>query len=197
MTDQSVDASKRWFLTKTASIMGAVGTVVAAAPFVASMQPSVRAQAAGAPVDVDISKLEPGQKITVMWRGKPVWVLKRSPEALKSLAQLEDKLRDPDSEESDQPAGTKNETRSLKPEILVTLAVCTHLGCVPIYRQELAPADLGPDWLGGFFCPCHGSKFDLAGRVYKGVPAPKNLEIPPHHYLTDTRLLIGANEGNA
>lgn len=197
MTDQSVDTSKRWFLTKTASIMGAVGTALAAAPFVASMQPSAKAQAAGAPVEVDISKLELGQKITVMWRGKPVWVLRRSPDALKSLTQVEDKLRDPNSDESEQPAGAKNEARSLKPDVLVALAVCTHLGCAPTYRPELAPADLGPDWMGGFFCPCHGSRFDLAGRVYKGVPAPKNLDIPPHHYLSDTRLLIGANEGDA
>jgi len=197
MTDQSVDASKRWFLTKTASIMGAVGTALAAAPFVSSMQPSAKAQAAGAPVEVDIGKLEVGQKITVMWRGKPVWVLRRGPEELKALGQIEDKLRDPASDESDQPPPTKNQSRALKPEFLVALAVCTHLGCAPTYRPELAPADLGPDWVGGFFCPCHGSKFDLAGRVYKGVPAPKNLEIPPHHYLSDTRLVIGVNEGEA
>jgi ubiquinol-cytochrome c reductase iron-sulfur subunit len=193
MTDELVDTGKRWFLTKTASIMGAVGTVVAATPFLASMQPSAKAQAAGAPIEVDISKIEIGQKITVMWRSKPVWILRRSPDALKSLATVAPNLRDPDSDESDQPAGAKNQGRALRDEYFVALAICTHLGCAPTYRPEIGPADLGSDWLGGFFCPCHGSKFDLAGRVYKGVPAPKNLEIPPHYYLGDTKLLIGEN----
>jgi len=192
-SDNSVDTSKRWFLTKAASAVGAAGVVIATVPFISSMQPSEKAQAAGAPVEVDISKLEPGQMIRVMWRGKPVWIVQRTQESLNSLAKLTDKLRDPKSEESEQPAAAKNDARSLKPEILVALGVCTHLGCSPTYRPEVAPADLGPEWLGGFFCPCHGSFFDLAGRVYKGVPAPKNLVIPPHRYLADTRLLIGEN----
>ena len=192
-SDNSVDTSKRWFLTKAASAVGAAGVVIATVPFISSMQPSEKAQAAGAPVEVDISKLEQGQMIRVMWRGKPVWIVQRTPESLNSLAKLTDKLRDPKSEESEQPAEAKNDARSLKPEILVALGVCTHLGCSPTYRPEVAPADLGPEWLGGFFCPCHGSFFDLAGRVYKGVPAPKNLVIPPHRYLADTRLLIGEN----
>lgn len=192
MTDQ-VDASKRWFLTKAASAAGAVGVAFAASPFISSMQPSARAQAAGAPVEIDIDKLEPGQLIRVLWRGKPVWVLHRTPEALESLPKLKAKLRDPDSKESDQPDSARNEGRAIKPEIFVALGVCTHLGCAPTYRPEVAPADLGPEWLGGFFCPCHGSLFDLAGRVYKGVPAPKNLEIPPYHFLSDNRLLVGVN----
>lgn len=193
MTDQLVDTSKRWFLTKTASVMGAIGAVVVAEPFIASMQPSAKAQAAGAPVEIDISKLEVGQKVTILWRSKPVWILRRSPESLKALPSLTPSLRDPDSDESDQPQGAKNGARALKDEYFVALAICTHLGCAPTYRPEIGPSDLGSDWLGGFFCPCHGSKFDLAGRVYKGVPAPKNLEIPPHHYLDDKKILIGEN----
>ena len=193
MNDYGVDTSKRWFLTKAATMVGAAGAIFAATPFISSMQPSEKAQAAGAPVEVDISKLEPGQLIRVRWRGKPVWVVQRTQESLSSLQKLEPKLRDPKSEESEQPESSKNEYRSSKPEILVALGVCTHLGCSPTYRPEVAPADLGPEWLGGFFCPCHGSSFDLAGRVYKGVPAPRNLDIPPHQYLSDTRLLIGEN----
>ncbi|MDD5035862.1 MAG: ubiquinol-cytochrome c reductase iron-sulfur subunit [Methylococcaceae bacterium] len=193
MNDNCVDASKRWFLTKAATMAGAAGAIFAATPFISSMQPSVKAQAAGAPVEVDISKLEPGQLIRVMWRGKPVWILKRTPEALKTLSQLDSKLRDPQSKESQQPQSASNEYRAIKPEIFVALGVCTHLGCAPTYRPEVAPADLGPEWLGGFFCPCHGSRFDLAGRVYKGVPAPTNLDIPPYHYLSETQLLIGEN----
>ena len=193
MNDYGVDTSKRWFLTKAATMVGAAGAIFAATPFISSMQPSEKAQAAGAPVEVDISKLEPGQLIRVRWRGKPVWVVQRTQESLSSLQKLEPKLRDPKSVESEQPETSKNEYRSSKPEILVALGVCTHLGCSPTYRPEVAPADLGPEWLGGFFCPCHGSSFDLAGRVYKGVPAPRNLDIPPHQYLSDTRLLIGEN----
>jgi len=190
---EQVDTSKRWFLTKTATVAGAVGAAFVAIPFISSMQPSAKAQAAGAPVEVDISRLEPGQVIRVMWRSKPVWVLYRTPEALQSLTKLDASLRDPASKESDQPPASSNEYRSIKPEIFVALSVCTHLGCVPTFRPDVAPADLGPEWLGGFFCPCHGSRFDLAGRVYKGVPAPKNLDIPPYHYLSDSRLLIGEN----
>lgn len=193
MSDNGVDTSKRWFLTKAATAVGAAGAVLAAAPFISSMLPSEKAQAAGAPVEVDISKLEPGQLIRVKWRGKPVWIVQRTPESLQNLPKLEDKLRDPNSNESEQPETAKNEVRAIKPEIFVALGVCTHLGCAPTYRPEVAPSDLGPEWLGGFFCPCHGSSFDLAGRVYKGVPAPKNLDIPPHHYLSDTRLIIGEN----
>lgn len=194
MTDD-IDNRKRRFLTQSAAVVGAIGAGFAMTPFLASMQPSAKARASGAPVEVDISRLEPGQLIRVMWRGKPVWVLKRTPEALATLAEVRDKLLDPDSEESDQPEYATNEARALKPEIFVAVGVCTHLGCSPTYRPDQHPADLGPDWLGGFFCPCHGSLFDIAGRVYKGVPAPKNLEIPPYRYLTESLLFIGgANE---
>jgi ubiquinol-cytochrome c reductase iron-sulfur subunit len=194
MTDD-IDNQKRRFLTQSAAVVGAIGAGFAVTPFIASMQPSAKAQASGAPVEVDISKLEPGQLIRVMWRGKPVWVLKRTPEALATLAEVKDKLADPDSEESDQPEYAANEARSRKPDIFVAVGVCTHLGCSPTYRPDQRPADLGPDWLGGFFCPCHGSLFDLAGRVYKGVPAPKNLEIPPYRFLTESLLFVGgANE---
>ena len=147
--------------------------------------------AAGAPVKVDLSKMESGQLLRVAWRGKPVWILNRTPEVLKTIRSLKDQLSDPDSNESIQPARAKNDLRSIKPEIFVGLGLCTHLGCSPTFRPEIAPHDLGPDWKGGFFCPCHGSKFDLAGRVYSGVPAPTNLEVPPHYYLTDTHLVIG------
>jgi len=194
MTDD-IDNRKRRFLTQSAAVVGAIGAGFAMTPFLASMQPSAKARASGAPVEVDISKMEPGQLIRVMWRGKPVWVLRRTPEALATLAEVRDKLLDPDSEESDQPEYAHNEARSLKPEIFVAVGVCTHLGCSPTYRPDQRPADLGPDWLGGFFCPCHGSLFDIAGRVYKGVPAPKNLEIPPYRFLTESLLFIGgANE---
>ena len=147
--------------------------------------------AASAPVEVDLSKMEPGQLLRVAWRGKPVWILNRTPAVLETIKSLKDQLSDPDSIESIQPANAKNELRSIKPEIFVALGLCTHLGCSPTFRPELAPHDLGADWKGGFFCPCHGSKFDLAGRVYSGVPAPTNLEIPPHQYKTETLLVIG------
>ncbi len=193
----NVDTGRRWFLTKAAAVAGAVGAGAAVTPFIASMQPSAKAQAAGAPVEVDIAQIEPGQLIRVMWRGKPVWILQRAPETLATLKTLDDKLRDPNSKESEQPALAANEWRAIKPEVFVAVGICTHLGCSPTYRPDVAPADLGPDWKGGFFCPCHGSRFDLAGRVYKGVPAPTNLEVPPHYYLSDTRLLIGENGGNS
>ncbi len=158
-----------------------------------SMMPSERAKAAGAPVEVDLSKLEPGMLLLVEWRGKVVWILDRTPEMLATLKKLDSQLADPNSDKPQQPQYAQNETRSIKPAILVVEGVCTHLGCSPIFRKDIAPADLGPDWLGGFFCPCHGSKFDLAGRVYKSVPAPTNLVVPPHMYLSDSLLLIGSD----
>lgn len=197
MTNEGVDTDKRRFLTQAATVVGAVGAGFLAVPFISSMRPSAKAEALGAPVEVDTSKLEPGQRIIVLWRGKPVWVVSRSPETLADLPTLDDQLLDPLSENSEQPESTRNEVRSIRPEILVAVGVCTHLGCSPVYRPEVAPADLGPDWKGGFFCPCHGSRFDLAGRVYKGVPAPTNLEIPPHHYVSETRIIVGLNEENA
>jgi ubiquinol-cytochrome c reductase iron-sulfur subunit len=198
MTDGGVNSRRRRLLTTAATVVGGVGVVAAAWPFVASMKPRARAQAAGAPVDVDISKVEPGQLLRVAWRGKPVWIVRRTPAMLASLQEVRGKLRDPDSNNSAQtPDFAKNRYRAIKPEYLVLVGICTHLGCSPTFRPDVAPADLGPDWEGGFFCPCHGSRFDLSGRVYKNVPAPSNLKVPPYRYLSDTRLLIGETEGTA
>jgi len=195
MTSEGVDIDKRRFLTQAAVVIGAIGTGAVTLPFISSMKPSAKAEALGAPVEVDISKIEPGQLIRVLWRGNPVWILHRTPNNLAILPTLDNQLRDPRSKESDQPKAMANEFRSIKPEIFVAIGVCTHLGCSPVYRPEIAPADLGQDWKGGFFCPCHGSRFDLAGRVYKAVPAPTNLEIPPYHYISDTRIVIGMSGG--
>ena len=197
MSTDTVDLGKRRFLTAATSAVSTVGAAFVAVPFVKSMNPSARAQAAGAPVEADISKMEPGQMLTVEWRGKPVWIVRRTEEALNNLKTLEGQLRDPASDESEQPAYCKNASRAIKDEYLVTVGICTHLGCSPTYRPEMAPADLGPDWLGGFFCPCHGSRFDLAGRVYQGVPAPLNLAVPPHSYISDSRILVGVDQGAA
>lgn len=184
--------SRRRFLAVATSITAAVGGVAAAYPFLASWQPSARARALGAPVEVDLSKLEVGSMMRVIWRGKPISILRRSPEMLELLANSQADLRDPDSEVVDQqPDYARNAYRSVKPEYLILVSNCTHLGCVPVNRFEVAPADLGPDWVGGFFCPCHGSKFDLAGRVYAGVPAPTNLVVPPHRFVGESALLIG------
>jgi ubiquinol-cytochrome c reductase iron-sulfur subunit len=189
--DDSVNSNKRRFLLGATTAMGAVGAVAATVPFVISLWPSERAKAAGAPVEVDISKLEPGQKINVEWRGKVVWVIHRTKEMLANIPKLDSRVADPKSEVDHQPKYAKNEDRSIKPEIFVAVGICTHLGCSPTFRPEIAPADLGGDWLGGFFCPCHQSKFDLAGRVFKGVPAPTNLVIPPYQFMSDTRIRIG------
>jgi ubiquinol-cytochrome c reductase iron-sulfur subunit len=162
------------------------------------MQPSERAKAAGAPVEADMSKLELGQMMTVEWRGKPVWIVRRTEQNLKDLTSIEARLLDPNSDNiAQQPAWAKNPARAQKDEYLVLVGICTHLGCSPTYRPDIAPADLGADWKGGFFCPCHGSKFDLAGRVYAGVPAPKNMVVPPYKFLTDTTILVGDDEGVA
>ncbi|MEI8208311.1 MAG: ubiquinol-cytochrome c reductase iron-sulfur subunit [Methylococcales bacterium] len=199
MNNKGVDKSKRQFLTSALTVVGAVGSGYLAVPFLAQMQPSVKAMAAGAPVEVDISKMETGQLIRVAWRGKPVWVLNRTPEVLETLKTLDAELRDPLSNDSEQPGSSKNQVRSQKPDIFVAVGLCTHLGCSPTFRPEVAPVDLGEKWKGGFFCPCHGSWFDLAGRVYRGVPAPTNLEIPPYRYASETRIIIGeaAEEKNA
>ena len=196
-TDEDVNRTKRRFLLGATSALGTVGVIAAAVPFAMSMWPSERAKAAGVPVEVDISKLEPGQKINVEWRGKVVWVIHRTPEMLAVLPKLDSRVADPKSEVDHQPPYAKNEDRSIKPEIFVAVGICTHLGCSPTFRPEVAPPDLGSDWLGGFFCPCHQSKFDLAGRVYKGVPAPTNLIIPPYKFLSDTRILVGADDKSA
>jgi len=178
--------------------IGAVGAVGVAVPFVKSMQPSARAKAAGAPVEVDISKIEPGMKITIEWRGKPVWILRRTPEMLASLEKVEPKLSDPQSSKSDQPGYVDPRNRASNPEYLVVLGVCTHLGCSPKDRLQAGTVSgLGADWQGGFFCPCHGSSFDLAGRVFKNVPAPTNLPVPPYSYLSDSRIIVGVDEKGA
>jgi ubiquinol-cytochrome c reductase iron-sulfur subunit len=196
---EGVDRDKRRFLTMLTSVVGTVGVGFVATPFVLSMTPSARAKAAGAPVDVDISKLEPGQMLTIEWRGKPVWIVRRTKDMLDKLGGHKDLLADPDSKVADQqPPYAANPTRSIKPEILVLVGICTHLGCSPDKRLAAGPASgLGDDWPGGFFCPCHGSKFDLAGRVYKNVPAPTNLPVPPHMFLSDTKILIGEDKKGA
>lgn len=197
MSTDVVDEKKRRFLVASTSIVGAVGAGFVAVPFLSSWNPSERAKNSGAPVEVDISALEEGRLLIVEWQSKPVWIIKRSAKSLSDLETLNDILRDPNSENTDQQSDyAQNIHRSRKTEILVLVGICTHLGCSPKYRPDLAPVDLGADWLGGFFCPCHSSKFDMAGRVYQGVPAPSNLKVPPHHYLSENVILIG-NDGES
>jgi ubiquinol-cytochrome c reductase iron-sulfur subunit len=197
MSAQGVDNNRRRVLLAATSVVGAVGAGFVAVPFIASMNPSAKARAAGAPVEADISRLEPGAMLRVKWRGKPVWVVHRTEKMLSLLPELEPKLADPDSTASEQPPYTQNKFRSIKPQYFVAIGICTHLGCAPTYRPEVAPEDLGADWKGGFFCPCHGSLFDLAGRVYAGAPAPTNLVIPTHTYVSDTTILVGEDGGEA
>jgi ubiquinol-cytochrome c reductase iron-sulfur subunit len=196
-TADDVNPNRRRFLTAASIVVGGVGAGYVAVPFLASWSPSERAQAAGAPVEVDISKLESGAMMTVEWRGKPVWVVNRTQRMLDDLPGLSDELRDPKSEIPQQPEYVESPYRSIKPEFLVMVGICTHLGCSPTFRPEVAPADLGPDWKGGFFCPCHGSRFDLAGRVFKGVPAPTNMVIPPYRFLSDSQVLVGVDAEEA
>lgn len=194
MSADEINYGRRRLLQIATTVVGGVGAAYVATPFILSMDPSAKAKAAGAPVDVDISKLRPGQLMTVEWRGKPVWILRRTDAMIGAMKSLESDLRDPASEElSQQPRYAKNPHRSINPEYMVMIGICTHLGCAPTYRPELAPADLGPGWKGGFFCPCHGSRYDLAGRVYAGVPAPSNLVVPPYHFVTATRILVGVD----
>jgi len=195
MSSTDANIGRRRFLTGAVTVVGGIGTAFAAVPFIAAWTPSDRAKAIGAPVEVEIGSLEPGQMTRVKWQGKPVWVVRRSEAALQLVREMdESKLRDPGSTEEQQPPYAANDVRSIRPEYLVLVGICTHLGCAPTYRPEIAPADLGPEWQGGFFCPCHGSRFDLAGRVYAGVPAPTNLEVPPHKYLSDSRILVGVDQ---
>lgn len=193
MTNEQHPASnqERRLLLRASIALGSVSGVAAAYPFLASMAPSERAKAEGAPVLVNVAAIAPGAMVSVAWRGKPVWVLRRTPAMIESLRQHTDVLADPMSERSEQPSYAKNALRSTREDMSVLVGICTHLGCVPLYRPEVAPPDLGTDWFGGYYCPCHGSKFDLAGRVYKNVPAPVNLEVPAHQFLTDTQLRIG------
>ncbi|SHE98440.1 ubiquinol-cytochrome c reductase iron-sulfur subunit [Microbulbifer donghaiensis] len=199
MSDDGVNVGRRRFLTAATSVVGGAGAVGVAVPFVASWNPSAKAKAAGAPVKYNISKLEPGQMVTVEWRGKPVYVVRRTEQVLENLTKIEPLLRDPNSEESIQPPYVNPENRSINPQLLVLVGLCTHLGCAPMYRPEVGATDLGGDeWMGGFFCPCHGSKYDMAGRVYKGVPAPTNLDVPPYSYEGDDVIVIGVDqEGSA
>ncbi|MDQ9172175.1 ubiquinol-cytochrome c reductase iron-sulfur subunit [Oxalobacteraceae bacterium R-40] len=191
MNNDRIDIRRRKFITLAASGVGGAGLIASAVPFVASMSPSEAAKAAGAPVEVDLSSMQPGMLLTVEWRGKPVWILHRTDPMLTLLKRHDSLLLDPQSREPQQPDYAANATRSIKPQYLIVIGLCTHLGCIPTFRSDTTAADLGSDWPGGFYCPCHGSKFDLAGRVFKNVPAPLNLEVPRHEYLNDTRLLIG------
>lgn len=195
MSADGVDLKKRRFLTAATTVVGAIGTGFVVYPFLAAWAPSEKAKAAGAPVEADISKLEPGQLMRVEWRGKPVWIVYRTEQNLKDLPTLNDRLADPASEVPQQPSYCQNEHRSIKPEYLVAIGICTHLGCSPSYVPEAAPKEFDAEWKGGFFCPCHGSRFDLAGRVFAGVPAPTNLVIPKYRYMSDTRILVGDDGG--
>lgn len=193
MSENGVDMRRRRFLTATTAVVGSIGSGFAAVPFISSLFPSEEAKALGAPVLVDISKIEPGALHRDEWRGKLIMIVRRTPENLKSLSELKDKLADPESLREQQPKYTQNQHRSIKDEYLVMIGLCTHLGCAPTFRPEVAPEDLGAEWQGGFYCPCHGSRFDLAGRVYKNVPAPTNMVIPPYHFINDTLIEIGVD----
>ncbi|MCB1644223.1 MAG: ubiquinol-cytochrome c reductase iron-sulfur subunit [Pseudomonadales bacterium] len=200
MSDDGMNKGRRNFLIGATSVVGTAGVVGVAVPFVGSWNPSAKALAAGAPIKIDISKLSEGDMIGPIpaWRDKPVFVVKRSAAMLEKLNSENNRLADPDSaEEKQQPAYAQNATRSLREDVLVLIGLCTHLGCSPKFYPKITPEDFDPNWLGGFYCPCHGSKFDLAGRVYKGVPAPTNLEVPPHRYEGDSVLIIGEDEGAA
>ncbi len=192
MSGEEVDKEKRKFLVTATSVLGGVGAGFVATPLISSWMPSARAMAAGAPVQVDISKLEQGQQVTVEWRGKPVWIIRRTKAMLNTLKTHNDKLRDPDSFVEQQPEYAKNEFRSRKPEYLVLVGVCTHLGCSPKFKPDLG--ELGPSWPGGFYCPCHGSTFDLSGRVFQGVPAPINLQVPPYFFESEQLLVVGVDK---
>ncbi|HEY7866424.1 MAG TPA: ubiquinol-cytochrome c reductase iron-sulfur subunit [Psychromonas sp.] len=196
MSNAPVNSGRRKFLTLTTAVVGGVGAVAVAVPFVKSWSPSEKAKAAGAPVAVDIGKIQPGQLIRVEWRGKPVWIVSRTQKVIDELAMLDSQLRDPNSNEPQQPDYATNSGRSLKPEIFIAVGICTHLGCSPSYLPDSFSEQVqGVE--SGFFCPCHGSKFDMAGRVFQGVPAPLNLVIPPHYYTSDTAIIIGLDKGDA
>lgn len=197
MSNDGVNVGRRRFLVLATSVVGGVGAVGAAVPFVGSWFPSAKAKAAGAPVKVNVGKIEPGQQITAEWRGKPVFIVRRTPDILANLEKIEGQMSDPSSAESAQPAYVDPKTRSIKPELLVVEGLCTHLGCAPSFRPEIAPADLGPEWVGGYFCPCHGSRYDMAGRVYKAQPAPLNLSVPPYRFVSDDVIEIGVDQENA
>lgn len=194
-TKDKINIKRRRLLIATTSITGGAFIAAVAVPFVKSMEPSAAALAAGVPIKVDVGKIEPGAMITVMWRSRPVWILRRTQAQLTELSKLDSQLKDPDSRQPQQISECANGYRSLKPEYFVCVGICTHLGCIPTYRPEIAPSDLGANWEGGFYCPCHGSRYDLAGRVFDGSPAPLNLPVPPHYYLNNTILQIGEMKG--
>ena len=191
MRNTNINQSRRRFLTTAATVVGGVGAAAATVPFVSNMNPSAKTKAIGAPVEVDISNIEPGRRLIEKWQGKPVWILRRTEEMLNDISSLNSNVSDPKSDESAQPEYAKNEYRARKEEFLVVIGICTHLGCSPNFVLKGEGESISMDWKGGFFCPCHGSKFDLAGRVFKGVPAPRNLVIPPYKFISPTRLLIG------
>ena len=193
--EKEVDMGRRRMLVGATSIVGGIGIIGAAVPFVESMEPDAAAKAASVPVNVDVSKIEPGQLLTVLWRQRPVWILRRTDAQLKVLPTLNSRCKDPDSKEPQQLAECANVYRSIKPHLFVGVAICTHLGCVPLYRPQIHPDDLGPTWEGGFFCPCHGSRYDLSARVFHGSPAPLNLPVPPYYYISDTVIRIGETKG--
>lgn len=194
--DAVVDKGRRRFLTATTAVVGGAGVVAAVIPFIKTWEPSAAAKSAGAPVEADISKIEPGQKVTFEWRGLPVFIVNRTKGQLDALTSVDSQLRDPKSENTaQQPDYAKNEYRSIKPEWLVVTGICTHLGCVPDFFPELKPEPFDPNWKGGFYCPCHKSRYDLSGRVFAGVPAPANLPIPPYHFVDDSHILIGVDPG--
>jgi ubiquinol-cytochrome c reductase iron-sulfur subunit len=195
--NENTDKAKRRFLIAATGVAGGVAAGATAVPFVASMLPSERAKAAGAPVEADIGKLAPGEQMTVEWRGKPVWIVRRTKEMLEAVKKDNNKVADPASKKAQQPAYAKNEFRSIKPEYLVVVGICTHLGCSPVGKLKAEPESFDANWQGGFYCPCHGSLFDLAGRVFKNKPAPDNLEVPPYKYLSDSRILIGDDSKGA
>ncbi|MGA7298172.1 MAG: ubiquinol-cytochrome c reductase iron-sulfur subunit [Rhodanobacteraceae bacterium] len=198
MANDDVNRGRRRFLTAGTAVVGGAGVIAAAVPFIKSWQPSARALSAGAPVTADISKIEAGQMVTYAWRGLPVFVVNRTKAQLAVLGKDTDRLRDPDSSNtSQQPEYAKNEYRSIKPEWLVVIGICTHLGCVPDYFGEIKPEPFDPDWVGGFYCPCHKSRYDLSARVFQGVPAPANMVVPPYHYVDDTHIQIGVDPKGA
>jgi ubiquinol-cytochrome c reductase iron-sulfur subunit len=197
MANEVVDHGRRRFLTATTSVVGGVGVVAAVVPFIKSWEPSARAKAAGAPVTADISKIELGQKVDYAWRGLPVFVVRRTPDQLAVLPSLAPRLVDPNSEVDQQPGYIKGPDRAIKPEWLVVIGICTHLGCVPEFFPQIKPEPFDPNWKGGFFCPCHKSRYDLSGRVFSGVPAPKNLQVPPYHFVDDTHIQIGVDPKEA
>jgi ubiquinol-cytochrome c reductase iron-sulfur subunit len=197
MSNDGVNAGRRRFLVAATSVVGAAGAVGAAVPFVGAWFPSAKAKAAGAPVKVNVSKIEPGQQMVAEWRGQPVFIVRRTEEILSNLGKIEAQLADFDSQSSDQPSYVDPKTRSIKPEVLLLVGLCTHLGCSPSFRPEVAPADLGAEWVGGYFCACHGSRYDLAGRVYKAQPAPLNLPVPPHTYESDDVIIVGVDQEQA